>query len=387
MEVKIFVFPFKSNLKILISPIGNGLSSRPIRLQYLFSSFFTSPVIAISGNFQNLCSSQQNVTLCFWWPDDPENIVPICNSEFNPNVTSSYFDPTLYKPIPLTPTEVITDQTITPLGVIFSAINEIDLVHPSPPYVLFYSPNSSSTSNWMPSITALDEESSSCRLCSIRFPDSARISIDIPEDESFVILNLANYPASPAVYLQTLAPKFRDNHTIFTLFTMFYAEITSLVENEDVTIVGGMFGSYEANYTNLIYRKKNGSWRNVGSHGIDNGVINALILVGDTLYIGGLFTITQTNQSGISNIFYSLTSISHISNGLSQSKFEPFPGFTINDYISGEVACFAYSHPYLFVGGSFTFQTTLPNGTKTKIQNFAIWNITGQHWIINAGFG
>ena len=50
----------------------------PVRLQYLSSDFFSSPVLAISGQFSGMCENDEMTTLVFW--DLEGNLAPVCGN-------------------------------------------------------------------------------------------------------------------------------------------------------------------------------------------------------------------------------------------------------------------------------------------------------------------
>ena len=55
--------------------------------------------------------------------------------------------------------------------------------------------------------------------------------------------------------------------------------------------------------------------------------------------------------------------------------------------IAGEVGVLENVGSYLFVGGSFKIRATVQEGPPVYIENFGIWDLEKQEWLLDAGLG
>ncbi len=124
--------------------------------------------------------------------------------------------------------------------------------------------------------------------------------------------------------------------------------------------VGGNFTSVaDVVARNIAFFNKNTDrWSDLPEQGL-NGPVNALLIIGDDLYVGGQFTATDSGATTLTNIArYSITT----------GTWSPLNGILIG----GPVHALAISGNNLYVGGSFAVQT----GPFTYTNNIIRYNLT-----------
>lgn len=138
---------------------------------------------------------------------------------------------------------------------------------------------------------------------------------------------------------------------------------------------GGSFTLAADGTTNLNgiarYNPTTKTWTALANNGL-NGTVNALVISGDNLYVGGIFTATFDGA---------LTNLNNIAKyNLTTSTWSSFAGNGLNS----AVYSLAISGDILYAGGAFSMSA---NGATTNLRRVARYNLTTNAWSSLTGNG
>lgn len=133
-------------------------------------------------------------------------------------------------------------------------------------------------------------------------------------------------------------------------------------------------GNFSFSGGSNIVAFKSGSLSGLSSGGL-NGPVTSMVLDGDTLYVGGAFT--DTNSSSTSGRARGVVSYNVNSDSWSPLKAG----------VNGEVTSVNFADGQIEVAGSFTrIPTSAGDSTGSSAGGFAVWDVNNSTWANSGGF-